>query len=581
MLTVADALVCALREFGVRFVFGVSGANIEHLHDALYRHGEQRLDSVLCKSEIGAAYMADGYARHSGGIGVCCATSGGGALNLAVGVAEARASGVPVLAIVGCPPKTLQGRGAFQQAEGGLHQVNGEQLWRSVAKSVAILGAADFWPTLRSILVAMLSGHPGPGVLLIPRDTMDEPVAPLPESSWSRFFEHVREDVRSLSLEPVRPTETILRAWREAKRPVVIAGAAMAHCPELVDWSERGNVPVATTLEAPSVFPQTHPNFLGMVGVAGHGSCHDYIARSDFVLVLGSSLDVMSRAPVEASLKDKPVCLVHTNLQALPDWPQLLPVEACPKNWLVREILPTDRSDCGRRRDWSSPRPFESQVVRVAERTRRSELGNTQASEALQPYLHLFDVVMMDAGNCAATAAHHLRFPAAVHSQIALGMGGMGYAVCAGIGVQLARPDQHTLVLCGDGAMLMMGSELHTAIELGLPMLWVIFNDSQHGMCTTRQRKLFDGRIHATQYSPVDFTTVVSGLAGDNPVWLARADCPSSTSQRLQEYLNLDSRMPGVLELEISVEEVPPFYPLMSAQSTRHEKQTTLETVVQ
>lgn len=581
MLTVADALVRTLREFGVRFVFGVSGANIEHVHDALYRHGEGRLDSILSKSEIGAAYMADGYARHSGTIGVCCATSGGGALNLAVGIAESRASGVPVLAIVGCPPKTLQGRGAFQQAEGGLHQVDGEQLWRSVAKSVARLDAGEFWSTLRSTLVAMLSGHPGPGVLLIPRDMMDEPVAPRPESSWSRFFEGVWEDVRSFRPEPVQPTESLLRAWREAKRPVVIAGAAMAHCPTLVDWSERANVPVATTLEAPSVFPQTHQNFLGMVGVAGHGSCHDYIARSDFVLVLGSNLDVMSRAPIESSLKDKPVCLVHTNLQALPDWPQMLPIEACPKNWLTEETLTTDRTDCGGGRNWPEPRPFECQIVDMPERMHRPELRNTQAIEALQPHLPMFDMVMMDAGNCAATAAHHLRFPAAVHSQIALGMGGMGYAVCAGIGVQLARPDRHTLVLCGDGAMLMVGCELHTAIELGLPILWVIFNDSQHGMCTTRQRRFFDGRIHATRYSPVDFTTVVKGLAGDNPVWLARADSPSATSQKLQEYLNLESRMPGVLELEISVEEEPPFYPLMAAQPTRTERQPNLDIAAQ
>jgi acetolactate synthase-1/2/3 large subunit len=188
---------------------------------------------------------------------------------------------------------------------------------------------------------------------------------------------------------------------------------------------------------------------------------------------------------------------------------------------------------------------------------------------------------MMDAGNCAATAAHHLRFPAAVQSHIALGMGGMGYAVCAGIGVQLARPDQRTLVLCGDGAMLMLGTELHTAIELGLPILWVIFNDSQHGMCTTRQRKLFDGRIHTTQYSKVDFTTVVSGLAGDNPVWLARAASPSAISQHLQEYLHLESRMPGVLELEISVEEVPPFYPLMSVQSPMRANRSAVEALAQ
>ncbi|MBW8636168.1 thiamine pyrophosphate-binding protein [Hoeflea sp. WL0058] len=578
METVADALVSTLREFGARYVFGVSGANIEHIHDSLYRLGQNRLNSVLCKTETGAAFMADGYARQTGSIGVCCATSGGGAVNLAVGVAEARASGVPVLALVGCPPKSLQGRGAFQQAEGGGNQVDGEKMWRSVAKRVSVLKVEDFWPNLRSTLIAMLSGHPGPAVLLIPRDTMEEFVPPCPAGKLHRFCAQIRESVHSTYPVPLMPSAMFRSAWLEAKRPVVIAGAGIANSAQLTEWAEREQVPVATTLEAPSAFPQTNSQFLGMVGVAGHPTCHDYIERSDCILALGTSLDIMARAPIESAAREKPVCIVHTNLQALPDWSRLVAIEECPKRWLAQDFLSTD-GDSSRLRDWPEPRPFERSVVRETERTDASGLGNTQAVEAMQSHLHAFDIVMMDAGNCAATAAHHLRFPAGVHSQITLGMGGMGYAVCAGIGAQLARHDQRTLVLCGDGAMLTTGMELHTAIELGLPILWVIFNDSQHGMCTTRQRKLFDGRIHATRYSQVDFVTMVSGLAGDNQIWLARADSQAAVSRRLQEYLQIEPRVPGMLELEISTEEVPPFFPFMSAESPKRERQVVERTL--
>ena len=567
MQSVADALVCTLREYGVRYVFGVSGANIEHIHDALFRHGREKLQSVLCKSEVGAAFMADGYARQSGGLGVCCATSGGGAMNLAVGIAEARASGVPVLALVGCPPDTLTGRGAFQEAEGGRHQVDGEMMWRAVAKSVVVLRAENFWCSLRSILVDMLSGHPGPGALLIARDTMDQPVPPCPAGDERGFILQIAEEVQSVQVGSELPPAEFRQAWHGAKRPVIIVGAGMAHCPWLVEWAEREAVPVATTLEAPSVFPQTHPQFLGMVGVAGHASCHDYIESSDCILVLGSSLDSMSRAPIENTLADKPVWVVHTNLQTVPDWPGLEPIEACPKRWLAGGSQTAGRPDRASTRQWTEPRSFERQIVRGSGRPGVAELGNTEAADMLQPHLDRFDVVMFDAGNCTATAAHQMRFPAGTRSQFALGMGGMGYAVCAGIGAQLARPDLRTMVMCGDGAMLMVGTELHTAIELGLPILWVVFNDSQHGMCTTRQRSFFDGRIHATRYSSVNFCTMAEALAGDNPVWLARADTPEAVAKSLQDYAQLKTPMPGVLELVISVEEVPPFFPLMSARS--------------
>ena len=107
-MKLVDALVTTLRDWDLRFVFGVSGANIEHLHDAIHRLGEGRLAAVLAKSEVGAAFMADARARVHHTLGVCCATSGGGMMNLAVGLAESYAESVPVLAIIGQPPSQLE-----------------------------------------------------------------------------------------------------------------------------------------------------------------------------------------------------------------------------------------------------------------------------------------------------------------------------------------------------------------------------------------------------------------------------------------------------------------------------------------
>ena len=117
-MKLVDALVSTLKDWDLKFVFGVSGANIEHLHDSIHRLGDGELTGVLAKSEVGAAFMADARARVHRTLGVCCATSGGGMMNLAVGLAESYAESVPVLALIGQPPSTLSGRGGFQDSSG-------------------------------------------------------------------------------------------------------------------------------------------------------------------------------------------------------------------------------------------------------------------------------------------------------------------------------------------------------------------------------------------------------------------------------------------------------------------------------
>jgi len=169
-MKLVDALALALRDWGVGYVFGVSGANIEHVHDAIHRLGDGELRSVFAKSEVGAAFMADARARTHRTLGVCCATSGGGMMNLAVGIAESFAESVPVLAIVGQIPRTLEGRGGFQDSSGIGRTVDALAMWRSMTKYAARLDSADgFWEKLAEAAREAVSGRPGPTVLLPPR----------------------------------------------------------------------------------------------------------------------------------------------------------------------------------------------------------------------------------------------------------------------------------------------------------------------------------------------------------------------------------------------------------------------------
>ncbi|MBL4818166.1 MAG: thiamine pyrophosphate-binding protein, partial [Deltaproteobacteria bacterium] len=180
-MKINDAIISTLVNHEVEYIFGVSGANIEHIHDSIHRLGDGKLKSVLAKHESGAAFMADAYARVHNKLGVCCSTSGGGMVNLLAGIAESYMESNPVLALVGQVPLSLEGKGAFQDSSGFERSVDGEKLWGSVSKYVAKLtGPEDFWPEFLGALEAAQSGRPGPAVLLLPRDVYEMEVGTPP-----------------------------------------------------------------------------------------------------------------------------------------------------------------------------------------------------------------------------------------------------------------------------------------------------------------------------------------------------------------------------------------------------------------
>jgi acetolactate synthase-1/2/3 large subunit len=142
-------------------------------------------------------------------------------------------------------------------------------------------------------------------------------------------------------------------------------------------------------------------------------------------------------------------------------------------------------------------------------------------------------------------------------------MGGMGYAIAGAIGAQLGTPGRgRTVVLCGDGAFLMLGLEIHTAVERRLPILFVVFNNAKHGMCVTRQNVYFQGRVESSEYARVDIATVARGLGGTSDLWVGRAATAGDLRRELEAYGSGAGR-PGVLELVLTREEIPPFAPFL------------------
>jgi acetolactate synthase-1/2/3 large subunit len=582
-VTLVDALVGALADWDLRYVFGVSGANIEHLHDAIHRLGGQRLQSVMARSEVGAAFMADARARVHRTLGVCCATSGGGMMNLAVGLAESYAESVPVLAIVGQVPTTLEGRGGFQDGSGIGRTVDALAMFRAFTKYVAKIDTpAQFWPCFIDAVTAAVTGRPGPAVLLVPRDLWSMDVG-APPATWPAQLDRLRAPT---PLAEETAVQSLFEALRTATRPVMVLGTGVdrSSAPEAVrQFAIEAGIPVVTTMANTGAFPNDHPLYLGVVGAAGHPSAHAYLnEEADLIVAVGTGLDAMTRGPIARALGRARVVLVNLDsAQARRTIEPALVVEA--DAGLVFSAL-NDRlaNDPFRHApvEGYELRRYRASPVSNGPRLERADpLRSSQAVAILQRYLPERGHILFDAGNCAATALHFLDVPPSASTTIALGQGGMGYAIAAATGAQLGNgPQERTMVVCGDGAFLMLGTEVHTAVDLGLRVLFVVFNDNQHGMCVTRQRLYFDARLECSRYADLDVASVARGLGSADRLWVGAAATSSQLLAKLAEYHADGARRPGVLEIRLAREEMPPFAPFLSGDAETYVARTTSAT---
>jgi acetolactate synthase-1/2/3 large subunit len=577
-MTLADALVTTLRDWGLEYLFGVSGANIEHLHDAVYRLGGDRFRSVCAKSEVGAAFMADCRARVHRTLGVCCATSGGGMMNLAVGVAEAYAESVPLLAIVGQPPTTLEGRGAFQDSSGIGRTVDATRLWAAISKYQArITDPSQLWESLDTSVMTALSGRPGPAVLLIPRDVFDLDVGPRPGWLPDRL-----PGLNGLWDAPAEAVGALFEAIRAADAPVLLLGGGVNRCTDpdaVVAFARRLGVRTATTLAGKGAFRNDDPLYLGTVGVAGEPSAHRFLTeRADLIVAVGTGLNVMTAQPIRPALRPDRLAVVNIDVDEVSRVVRpALAVEA------DAGVVFTQLNRLADQANVVSATPDPLPVVRFAPRLApglsaeqpdppADDLLQSEALEILQQFLPPSGHVVFDAGNCAAASLHYLRIPPTVTSTIALGMGGMGYAIAGAIGAQIgSSPGSRTVALCGDGAFLMLGTEVHTAVDYQLPILFVVFNNGMHGMCVTRQQLFFGGRIESSRYSAISVAAVARGLGAPDRLWVGSA----GTAEELRAVLRDSScwaGRPGVLELRLRREELPPFTPFLPADAPTYQE---------
>lgn len=546
-----DHLAGELARAGVTHMFGVGGANIEDLYDAVHRGGAVR--SVVAKHEFSAVTMADGYARTTGRLGVVAATSGGGAMNLVPGLAEAYASRVPVLALVGQPPTGQEGNGAFQDSSGKAGSFDAREVFAPVSRFCARIDDADALTELLPLAVAAAQADPrGPAVLLLPKDVQQarirvpaRDVAPAPGDRAAAAA--ARLDAAAVS--------AVSDALRGAGRVLVIAGEGIAADDargDLAELAQRLGAWVAVTPDAKDVFDNRDPRFAGVAGVMGHANVEDCLRRADLCLLAGTRLPLMARGGLDRAL-------AATDVVCLGPEPPFVPGIALGGNLrdalrAVTARLPPRPRPCP---PHAGPRP--APMPGPPSEARGRAVPYSQAVAAVEAALPQDAHVFVDAGNAGASAVHLLPAPRHGRFVVAVGMGGMGYTFGAGIGAALAT-GRRTYVLAGDGAFFMHGAEVHTAVEYDAPVTFVIFNNNAHAMCAVREEFLQGGVRNDDLFARTD---LAAGVAAAFPS-LEATGAVDAAQLRTALLRSNAGGGPAFVAVDCDPREIPPFLPFQS-----------------
>jgi acetolactate synthase-1/2/3 large subunit len=537
LLTGAQIICRVLLEEDGDVLFGYPGGAIMPLYHALPEYPALR--HILVRHEQAAAHAADGYARASGRVGVCVATSGPGATNLVTGLACAFMDNSPVVAITGQVSRPMMGRDAFQETD-----IIGVTL--PITKwSVLVEDIADLADTLRRAFATAREGRPGPVLVDVPKDVQNEKY----EYSAPSYAP------RATPL-PIAEPDAIRSAARlidEAERPLILAGHGIIlgnASEDLRIFAEYTGIPVITTLLGISAFPEDHPLHLGMPGMHGEVHVNRAIQRADLLIAVGMRFD--DRVTGNTAGFARQAKVVHIELDPSEigkNVPADVPIvgDAGPAlGALTRAVAP--RSCDG----WW-------EEINGSRRPPHEQFRGGLAPEAILRAMH-------DAsdGQCSVVAdvGQHQMWVAKLFPYRRLnthfssgGLGAMGFAVPAAMGVHLARPDEPVWAVSGDGGFQMNMQEMATMVQEGLPVKLAIFNNGYLGMVRQWQQFFHGRRYSATPIWSPDYVKLAEayGIAGYR---VERAD-------QVADAVAAALRNPGPALVEFVIEQEANVYPMI------------------
>jgi acetolactate synthase-1/2/3 large subunit len=485
----AQALVRALEKEDVEHIFGIPGGAMIDVYDKLY---DSEIRHVLVRHEQAAAHAADGYARASGKVGVCFATSGPGATNLTTGIANAFYDSIPVIAVTGQVPTQMIGNDSFQEADT-------VGIFMPITKYNFMVNSASEIPeTVRRSFIIATSGRKGPVHIDLPKDTQKEEMD----------FQY-RKKVEMLGHKPApkghpKQIKKAARALVDAERPVIISGGgviASDATEELAKLAESMMIPVGVTLMGKGSFPDSHRLCLGMVGMHGRKVANDLLSDSDLVLAVGMRFS--DRVTGDTSTFCPDATLIHIDIDAAEIGKNIgarIPIVGDAK-----QVLSKLNAEISKLK--FSPKTAYGEKVKEFTRECDSCLDGDYDEVPIKPQKvmrelnKLIDddtIVVTEVGQCQMWSAHFLKIDKPNRWISSGGLGTMGFGFPASIGAKVACPDSTVIDVAGDGSFQMVLQELATCIIEDLPIVICLMDNRTLGMVWQWQDLFYDRRTSAT-----------------------------------------------------------------------------------
>ena len=485
-----------LKEQGVDTIFGYPGGTILNIFDELYKYGDT-FNHILTSHEQGAAHAADGYARATGKVGVCFATSGPGATNLVTGIATAHMDSIPMVAVTCNVGTTLIGRDSFQEVD-----IKG--ITMPITKhNFMVTDVTELADTLRRAFKIAQSGRKGPVLVDITKDVTAADCEYEPQPAQGPD-------------EPVKPSQDCidraLEILKSAKKPLIYVGggAILSDVGEdLIKFAEKLDAPVASTLMGLGAFPNGHPLHLGLIGMHGRFECNKAAHDCDVLITCGARFSdrvAGNRArfapnaeivhiDIDPAEMDKNIV---SNFHLKGDLSEVLPV-------LTELIGQCDHSEW-RQEIAASKRPFV-----------QNQIGDYVNPQTLIEYIDSKTaddtIVVTDVGQHQLWAAQFYKFTQPRTLLTSGGLGTMGYSMGAAIGGQIGKPDRTVVMFAGDGGFHMNLAELATAASYNVPVKMFIMNNTVLGMVRQWQKVFYGNRFADTDpHRKTDFVKVAEAF---------------------------------------------------------------------
>ncbi len=553
MLSGAEMVVQSLIEEGVEQIFGYPGGSVLDIYDALHEKTE-KIKHVLVRHEQAATHMADGYARATGKPGVVLVCSGPGATNTVTGIATAYMDSIPMIVISGNVATNLIGNDAFQECD-----IVGVS--RPIVKhSFLVKKAEDIPETIKKAFYIASTGRPGPVVIDLPKDVMN-PQIKLPY--------HYPESIKMRSYNPTTSghkgqIKKALKALLEAKKPVLYVGGGAsisgAH-EQVLQLAEKLNLPVVSTLMGLGVFPGTHKNALGMLGMHGVYEANMAMHNSDLIFGIGVRFDDRTTNNLEKYCPNAKIMHIDIDPSSISKNVKVdLPIVGS-----ADQVLETMLQLLGEQEGGNDVEAIDTWWSEIQVWRERKCLSYETSSERIKPQQVIETLFKLTNGDAyvASDVGQHQMFAALYYPFNkprrwinSGGLGTMGFGLPAGMGVKFAMPQEEVVVVTGDGSIQMNIQELSTALQYDIPVKIINLNNRFLGMVKQWQDIIYQGR-HSNSYmsSVPDFAAIAEAYGHVG----IRINTPDELEAGLQKALDMKDRLVFV---DINVDETEHVYPM-------------------